>query len=198
MKDLRISAIALAVSTLLLGVAYPACTTVLAKLAFPHQAEGSLIVDHGRVVGSELIARPFSDPAYLWSRPSATTPYADDAMSSGASNAGPLSPALREAVQQRLDALHAADPGNAAAVPVDLVTSSASGLDPDLSPAAAYYQAGRIARARGVPEATVRAVIAAHVEPPQWGVLGDPRVDVAAVNRALDVRTGPPATTAVR
>ena len=197
-KDLRAAALSLLAFTVLLGVAYPAAMTGFARLAFPHQAEGSLIRDHGRIVGSELIGQPFDDPGYLWGRPSATTPYADDAMASAATNAGPLSPALREAVQQRIAALHAADPGNPAPVPVDLVTASASGLDPDISPAAAYYQAARIARARGLPEREVRAVIAAHLEGPQLGVLGEPRVNVLAVNRALDARTGPPSTAAVR
>lgn len=198
MKDLRAAALSLVAFTLLLGLAYPAVMTGFARLTFPHQAEGSLIRDHGRIVGSELIGQPFDDPGYLWGRPSATAPYADDALASAATNAGPRSPALRDAVRRRIAALQAADPGNTAPVPVDLVTASASGLDPDISPEAAYYQAARIARARSLPEREVRAIIAAHLEGPQLGVLGEARVHVVAVNRALDARTGPPRTAAVR
>ena len=198
MKDLRASVLALAVFTLLLGLAYPACMTAFGQFTFPRAADGSLVVEQGQIVGSELIGQPFTDPAYLWGRPSATAPTADNAMSSAATNAGPLAPALRDAVQQRIAALQAADPGNTAPVPIDLVTASASGLDPHVSPAAAYYQVPRIARARGLTEGAVRAVIGAHVEGPQLGVLGEPRVNVLAVNLALDRQTGPPRTAAVR
>ena len=198
MKDLRAAAISLAVFTVTLGLVYPAVMTVFARLAFPHQAEGSLVEDHGRIVGSELIEQPFDAPGYLWGRPSATAPFADNAMSSGATNFGPSSAALRDAVKRRIDALHRADPSNLAPVPIDLVTASASGLDPDISPAAAFDQAERIARARGLGEAMVRALIAAHIQPPQLAILGEARVNVLAVNRALDAKTGPPATAAVR
>ncbi len=192
MKDLRTSAIALLVFTLLLGVGYPLLTTVFAQAAFHHQAEGSLIEDGDRVIGSELIGQAFSDPKYFWGRPSATAPVSYNGLASTGTNLGPLSPALVDAVKARITALRAADPSNHAAVPIDLVTASASGLDPHISPAAAYYQVARVARARGLSEADVRAVVDALVEPRQLGLLGEPRVNVVGVNRALDARTRAP------
>jgi potassium-transporting ATPase KdpC subunit len=170
----------------LTGLLYPLAVTGAAKVVFPDQAAGSLIERDGQVVGSRLIGQNFSDPKHFWGRPSATTPMAYNAAASGGSNQGPLNPALVEAVKGRVEALRAADPGNTAPVPVDLVTTSASGLDPDISPAAAAYQAGRVARVRGLPVAQVDALIARHTEAPFGGFLGEPRVNVLALNLALD------------
>jgi K+-transporting ATPase ATPase C chain len=170
----------------LTGLLYPLAVTGAAKVVFPDRAAGSLIERDGQVVGSRLIGQNFSDPKHFWGRPSATTPMAYNAAASGGSNQGPLNPALVEAVKGRVEALRAADPGNTAPVPVDLVTTSASGLDPDISPAAAAYQAGRVARVRGLPVAQVDALIARHTEAPFGGFLGEPRVNVLALNLALD------------
>jgi K+-transporting ATPase ATPase C chain len=186
-SELRASAISLALFTLLLGGAYPALTLLGLRVLAPETATGSLVTgDNGEVVGSRLIGQNFTSPRYLWGRPSATgtTPY--DASASSGSNLGVNNPALIEAVEERIAALRAADPGNAAPVPVDLVTASASGLDPDISPAAADYQVGRIARARGLDEAQVRAVLASATVGRTLGLFGDPRVNVLAANRALD------------
>jgi K+-transporting ATPase ATPase C chain len=160
--------------------------TGAAKAVFPSQAAGSLIVQGGNTVGSKLIGQNFSDPKHFWGRPSATAPQPYNASASGGSNQGPLNPALAEAVKARVEALRAADPGNIAPVPVDLVTASASGLDPDISPAAAHYQAARVARVRGVPLEQVNALIAGNTQAPLWGLLGEPRVNVLALNLALD------------
>jgi len=176
----------LIVLTLLTGVAYPFLVTGVAHLIFPAQADGSLIVEGGKVIGSRLIGQPFSDPKYFWSRPSATSPQPDNALASSGSNLGPLNPALTDAVKARIAALHSADPGNHAPIPVDLVTASGSGLDPDISLAAAYYQAGRVARARSLAPARVRALIANHARRSLLGVIGSPRVDVLELNLALD------------
>jgi K+-transporting ATPase ATPase C chain len=170
----------------LTGIVYPVLVTGVARVLFPVQAAGSLIVDHGKTVGSRLIGQPFSSPGYFWSRPSATSPQPYNGLDSSGSNLGPLNPALAVAVRARIAALRAADPGNTAPVPVDLVTASASGLDPDISPAAAYYQADRIARARRLSPAVVRALIAAHATRPTWALLGPPRVNVLELNLALD------------
>ena len=187
MTHLRPALVSLALLTLITGVAYPLVVTAIAKVAFPSQAGGSLIVDKdGKVLGSRLIGQPFDDPKYFWGRPSATSPHPYNAAASSGSNQGPTNPALTKAVQERVDALRAADPGNTAPVPVDLVTASASGLDPHISPAAALYQAGRVARARKLDEATVRELVAKHTEDRQLGFLGEPRVNVLALNRALD------------
>lgn len=175
-----------AVLTLVTGLAYPLAVTGLAQGLFPHQANGSLVERHGAVIGSELIGQPFAEPGHFWSRPSATGPMAYNAAASGGSNLGPANPALAEAVQARVAALRVADPGNTAPVPVDLVTASASGLDPDISRAAADYQAPRVARARGVPLATVQALVDRHTQWPWLGFLGEPRVNVLALNLALD------------
>lgn len=176
----------LAAFTLLCGFVYPVVVTGVAQLAFPAAANGSPVEAGGRVVGSALVGQAWKDPRYLWGRPSAIAPVPYDGRSSTGSNLGPLNPALAAAVQARLETLRAADPGNRAPVPVDLVTTSGSGLDPHVSPAAALYQVPRIARARSLPEERVRAVIRAHVEPPVLGLLGAPRVNVLAVNLALD------------
>jgi K+-transporting ATPase ATPase C chain len=176
----------LAVLSLLTGIAYPLLVTGVAHLIFPAQADGSLIVQGGRAVGSRLIGQPFSDPKYFWGRPSATAPQPDNALASGGSNLGPLNSALTDAVKARIAALHAADPGNHAPVPVDLVTASGSGLDPDISLAAAYYQAGRVARARSLAPAQVRALIAHHARRSLLHVIGSPRVNVLDLNLALD------------
>lgn len=185
LDTIRPAALALLVFTVLCGLIYPFAVTGAAQAVFPHQAEGSLITRHGQVVGSSLIGQAFTDRGYFWSRPSARSP-AYDATSSTGTNLGPLSPDLHQAVADRVAALRAADPGNLAPVPIDLVTTSASGLDPDISPAAAYYQVRRIARARDLPEAEVRTLVDAHVEGRLLGVLGDPHVDVLELNLDLD------------
>jgi K+-transporting ATPase ATPase C chain len=170
------------------GLAYPLVVTGLARMAFPEAAAGSLIVRDGRAVGSRLIGQHFADPQYFWGRPSATAPMPYNAAASGGSNQGPLNPALAEAVERRIAALRAADPDNARPIPADLVTASASGLDPHISPAAAAYQAGRVARSRGLDPAVVGLLIAQYTEGRQWGIFGEPRVNVLALNLALDAR----------
>ncbi len=172
----------------LTGLIYPLAVTGAAKAVFPEQAAGSLVERDGKPVGSRLIGQNFSDPKHFWGRPSATAPMAYNASASGGSNLGPLNPALVDAVKARVEALRAADPGNTQPVPVDLVTASASGLDPDISPAAARYQAARVARARGLPDAQVAALIERHTDAPLWGLLGEPRVNVLALNLALDTQ----------
>ena len=176
----------LIVMTVLLGLLYPAVVTVVAKIAFRGAADGSLVYRDGKLVGSTLIGQSFSDPKHFWGRPSATTPQPYNALSSSGSNLGPLNPALVKGVEDNLKALHAADPDNHMPVPVDLVTASASGLDPHITPAAAYYQAARVARAQGLPLGQVEALIAAHEEGVLLGVLGERRVNVLALNLALD------------
>jgi len=185
-KIIRQSIAMLALMTALTGIAYPLVVSGLAQLVFPRTANGSVIERDGKPVGSALIGQPFSDPRYFWSRPSATTPFAYNAASSVGSNLGPTNPALTDAVKQRIDALRAADPGNAAPVPVDLVTASGSGLDPHISPAAAEYQVARVARVRGISADAVRKLVAGATEGRQLGVLGEPRVNVLALNLALD------------
>src|SRR2546427_4933655 len=185
-EQFRPAVILLALLTLLTGLAYPLGFTGLAQLLFPAQANGSLIPQQARVVGSTLIGQPFDDPRYFWGRLSATAPSAYNAAASSGSNLGPLSDALLDAVKARRDALRAADPTNHAPVPVDLVTASASGLDPHISPAAAQYQAPRVARVRGMPVVAVRALIDQYTASRQFGILGEPRVRVLELNRALD------------
>jgi K+-transporting ATPase ATPase C chain len=172
--------------TLITGVAYPLLVTGIAQAVFPRQANGSIVLRDGKAVGSALIGQPFSDPKYFWSRPSATAPMPYNAGASSGSNQGPLNPALAEAVKSRIDALRAADPDNKAPVPVDLVTASASGLDPHISIAAANYQAARVAKARGLPVDRVSALIDHHTARRQLGILGEPAVNVLALNLALD------------
>ena len=167
------------------GVAYPLAVTGIAKAAFPSQAAGSLIEKDGKVVGSSLIGQNFSDPKNFWGRPSATSPMANNAANSSGSNQGPLNPALIDTVKGRIAALKAADPDNKLPVPVDLVTASASGLDPDLSVAGANYQAARVARSRNVPLAQVQALIEQHTEGQLLGFIGEPRVNVLRLNLAL-------------
>jgi K+-transporting ATPase ATPase C chain len=168
------------------GVLYPLAVHATTALLFPHQASGSLVERDGRVVGSSLIGQHFHSAGYFWGRPSATGSRPYEAMASGGSNLGPANPAQREAVAARIAALRAADPGNETPVPIDLVTASASGLDPEISPAAARYQASRVARARGLEERQVLALIAAHERPRRLGFWGEPRVDVLRLNLALD------------
>jgi K+-transporting ATPase ATPase C chain len=172
--------------SIITGLVYPLAVTGIAQLAFPASANGSLIRQGDKVVGSELIGQAFSDPKHFWSRPSATSPMPYNAANSAGSNQGPLNPALADAVKARIAALRDADPGNTAPVPVDLVTASASGLDPHISRAAADYQAARVARARGLPEADVRALVERHTEPAWLGFIGEPRVHVLRLNLALD------------
>jgi len=186
---IRPALVLFALLSALTGLIYPAAVTGAAKAVFPSQAAGSLVVRDGRAVGSKLIGQNFSDPKHFWGRPSATAPQPYNASASGGSNQGPLNPALTEAVKGRVEALRAADPGNTAPVPVDLVTASASGLDPDISPAAALYQAPRVARARGMPLEQVNALIGRSTQAPLWGLLGEPRVNVLALNLALDDST---------
>jgi K+-transporting ATPase ATPase C chain len=185
-KILRPAIVLFVVLSALTGGAYPLAVTVIAKAVFPVQAAGSLIESGGRPVGSALIGQNFADPKNFWGRPSATSPSANNASASGGSNLGPLNPALIDAVKARIAALHAADPGNTLPIPVDLVTASASGLDPDISVAAARYQVARVARARGLGVAQVEALIAQHSEGALLGFIGEPRVNVLALNLALN------------
>lgn len=193
MKDLfatlRPALVSLLVFTGLLGIVYPLVVGGVARVAFPDQARGSLLRDgDGKVVGSALVGQPFDDPGYFWSRPTAVANY--DAMTSSGTNLGPTNPALREAVAARIAALRAADPGNMAKVPVDLVTASGSGLDPDVSPAAARYQVARVARTRGVAEDRLRALVERHIDERTLGLLGERRVNVLRLNLALDRELG--------
>ncbi len=189
MKDqIRPALTMLLLLTVLTGLVYPLAVTGLAQLFFPNQASGSLIVREGRVIGSRLIGQYFDKPEYFWGRPSATSPFPYNAAASGGSNLGPTNPALIEAVRARVVALRATDPDNNALVPVDLVTSSGSGLDPHISPAAALYQIRRVARVRGLDEAVVRNLVVQHTQGRQLGVLGEPRVNVLRLNLALDER----------
>jgi len=190
--QLRPALVSLALLTLITGLAYPLLVTGIAQVVFPQQANGSLIVKDGQVVGSSLIGQPFDDPKYFWGRLSATGTYpynafnAEALTASSGSNYGPLNPALLDMVQARIDALKAADPENTLPIPVDLVTASGSGLDPHISPAAAEYQVARVARARGLDESVVRDLVAQHTQGRDLGVLGEPRVNVLELNLALD------------
>ena len=168
------------------GLIYPLLVTGISQALFPAQAAGSLILRDGKPVGSRLIGQNFTDPKYFWSRPSATSPQPYNAAASGGSNLGPLNPALQEAVAVRVKTLREADSGNTAQVPVDLVTASASGLDPQISPAAANYQAVRVARVRGLPLDVVQTLVVQQTDGRQWGVFGEPRVNVLELNLALD------------
>lgn len=205
LKELKPAFVMLLGLTVLTGVAYPLLVTGIAQGVFPDAANGSLIEQDGKIVGSTMIGQPFSDQKYFWGRPSATgpvpprmgdagvvsaealtTPLPYNAAASSGSNQGPLNPALEEAVKARIVALQAADPSQTAPIPVDLVTTSGSGLDPHISPAAAAWQAPRIARLRGLSEVEVAKLIATHTQARQLGVLGEPRVNVLPLNLALD------------
>lgn len=190
MDQLRPAVMMLVWLSLVTGLAYPLLVTGIAQAVFPVQANGSLIVREGKAVGSALIGQAFDDPEYVWGRLSATAPHPYHAGASSGSNLGPLNPALPAAARARIATLRGADPGNVAAVPVDLVTASASGLDPHISPAAALYQVPRVARARGLDPAAVRDLVERHVEGRQLGVLGEPRINVLRLNLALDEQAG--------
>jgi K+-transporting ATPase ATPase C chain len=172
--------------TTVTGVIYPLVVTVISQLLFPHQANGSLVMKDGKPVGSELIGQPFDDPKYFWGRPSATSPFPYNAAASTGSNLGPTNPDLLKAVADRVATLRKADPENKAAVPVDLVTASGSGLDPHITTAAALYQMSRVAKARGAPEDRLRVLITDHTEGRTFGILGEPAVNVLKLNLALD------------
>ena len=186
LSHLRPALGSLAVLTIITGVAYPFVVTGISHALWAPEANGSLIVQSGKVVGSSLIGQQFTDPKHFWGRPSATSPYPYNAASSSGSNQGPTNPALVEAVTARVKALKDADSGNDRPIPADLVTASGSGLDPHISVAAADYQVGRVARARGMDPAKVRMLVAKHTEGRQLGFLGEPRVDVLALNLDLD------------
>jgi K+-transporting ATPase ATPase C chain len=186
MNHLRPALVVLAALSLVTGIVYPLLVTGLAQATFRAQANGSLIRREGIVVGSSLVGQQFDDPEYFWGRLSATSPYPYNAGASSGSNLGPLNPALLAAGKSRAEALRAADPGNSAPIPVDLVTASGSGLDPHISPAAAFYQVPRVARARGLDQAEVRRLVEEHGEGRQLGVLGEPRVNVLLLNLSLD------------
>ncbi len=186
LKELKPALVIFGLLTALTGAAYPALITGIAQAVFPGQANGSLIVQDGKAVGSRLVGQAFSDPGHFWGRPSATAPMSFNAASSGGSNQGPLNPALEDAVKGRIEALKASDPSQTAPIPVDLVTASGSGLDPHISVAAAQWQAPRVARLRNLSEAQVRELIAASTAGRQLGVLGEPRVNVLELNLALD------------
>jgi len=183
---LRPAIVSFVLLSALTGLAYPLLVTAVAKPVFASQAAGSLIERNGKLVGSELIGQNFTSPKYFWGRPSATGPMSNNAGGSSGSNQGPLNTALTDAVKGRIDALRAADPGNTQPVPADLVTASASGLDPHITPAAAHYQASRIARERGLPLDAVNGLIQANTEGRDWGLFGEPRVNVLKLNLALD------------
>jgi potassium-transporting ATPase KdpC subunit len=186
LAHVRPAIVSLILLSVVTGFVYPALVTVFAQAVFPHQANGSLIVTDGKAVGSSLIGQPFDDPKYFWGRPSATSPFGYNAGASAGSNLSPTNSTLVEAVKGRVGALRAADPGNTAPVPVDLVTASGSGLDPHISPAAALYQVGRVAKARKLEESVVRQLVQQHTEGRQLGFLGERRVNVLALNLALD------------
>ncbi len=189
-ENLRPALVMLLLLALVTGLAYPLMVTAIGQIAFPRQASGSLIVIDGQTAGSELIGQPFDDPRYFWGRPSATAPMPYNAAASAGSNLGPSNDALIQTVQARIDALHTTNAAlgvvNRAPVPVDLVTSSGSGLDPDISPAAAEWQIGRVARARNLPDQQVRSLVAENTQNRQFGLLGEARVNVLKLNLALD------------
>jgi len=186
LKELRPALVVYALLTLITGLAYPLLVTGIAQVAMPQAANGGLIVKDGRPIGSTLIGQPFSDPRYFWGRPSATLPQPYNGLASSGSNLGPTNPALLQAVEQRLAALRATGPHHGASVPVDLVTASGSGLDPHISPAAAAWQVERVARERRLDADRVHALVAAHMAPRTFAILGEPRVNVLTLNLALD------------
>jgi len=185
LKELRPAVMAFIVLSVITGIVYPLLVTGLAQL-FPHKATGSVIELNGRTAGSALIGQPFSDPKYFWSRPSATSPQPYNGASSSGSNQGPTNKALTDVVADRVKALRDTDPDNKNPVPADLVTASASGLDPHISPDAAAYQLARVARVRKVPEPRLRELVTLHTEGRTFGLLGEPRVNVVRLNLALD------------
>jgi potassium-transporting ATPase KdpC subunit len=186
MKLIRPAVSLFALMTILLGIGYPLLIAGVARVAFPRQSEGNLIYRDGKLTGSSLIGQSFSDPKYFWGRPSATTPQPYNGLGSTASNLGPLNPALIDAVKANVKALHDTDPDNKLPLPVDLVTASASGLDPEVSPAAVEYQAARVARARHLELAQVEALIKSHERERLWGFIGERRINVLKLNLALD------------
>jgi K+-transporting ATPase ATPase C chain len=186
LKQLRGAIVSLVLLTVLTGLLYPVVITALAQAIFPAQANGSLITQGDKLIGSQLIGQPFDDPKYFWGRLSATSPYPYNAVASSGSNLGPTNPTLVENAQARIDALHAADPGNTDPIPVDLVTASGSGLDPNISLAAARYQAHRVAKARGLNDATVQRLVDQYTEGRVLGLIGEARVNVLELNLALD------------
>lgn len=192
LNQLRPALILFALLTVATGVVYPLVVTGIAQVFFREAANGSLVRRDNQVVGSALIGQPFSGERYFWSRPSATSPQPYNSTASGGSNLAPTNPALAEAVKARVDALRAADPENRAPIPVDLVTASGSGLDPEISIAAANYQVARVARVRGLPTAQVQALVDGHASRPLFGILGEPRVNVLLLNLALDETTPKP------
>jgi len=193
MREMRTALLTLVFLTLFTGVIYPLAMTALAGILFPYQAGGSLLIENGQVIGSDRIGQAFAHPKYFWPRPSATAPFPYNAAASSGSNYGPLNEDLKKAMEARRQALRAADPGNHQSIPIDLLTASASGFDPHISPEAARYQLSRVARVRGLPPALVAGLVAEHTRPRQLGFLGEPVVNVLRLNRALDVlvRTRP-------
>src|SRR6185295_11500129 len=183
---IRPALVLLILFSVLTGLVYPAVVTGIAQLVFPRQANGSLIVRDGKVMGAALIGQPFDDPRYFWGRPSATSPFPYNAAASSGSNQGPTNPALYDAVKGRVEALRAADPGNSAPVPVDLVTASGSGLDPHISPAAALYQVGRVAKARKMDAQALQQLVDRQTDGRWLGIFGEPRVNVLQLNLSLD------------
>jgi K+-transporting ATPase ATPase C chain len=190
LRELKPAFLSLVVLTVLTGLVYPLVVTGIGQVLFPRQANGSIVEREGKAVGSALIGQPFSSPKYFWPRPSATSPYPYNAAASSGSNQGPLNPALADAVAGRIKALRDADPENKAPVPADLVTASGSGLDPQISPAVAEYQVNRVARARNLDPSKVRELVLQHTQGRQLGFLGEPRVNVLALNLALDAMPG--------
>ncbi len=186
LKQTKQAFLLLLIFSLLTGVIYPLAITGIAQFVFPNQANGSLIYRNEKPVGSSLIGQQFTDAKYFWSRPSATSPIGYNAESSGGSNLGPTNPDLAKAVEQRIAALRKADPDNKAPIPIDLVTASASGLDPHISPAAADYQIARVAKAREMDEIIVRQLVARHTASRTFGLLGEPRVNVVELNLELN------------
>jgi len=185
-SQIRPAIVSLAIFTLLTGIIYPGLITGIAQVIFPHQANGSLITHNGQVIGSQLIGQQFDDPRYFWDRLSATSPFPYNASASTGSNLGPTNPALTEEIKARIAALQSADPGNKSPIPVDLVTSSGSGLDPDISVAAALFQVPRVARTRGLSNDVVQALVNKYTKGRTLGILGEPRVNVLELNLALD------------
>jgi K+-transporting ATPase ATPase C chain len=188
LKELKITLVIFAALTLITGVAYPGVVWIVAQLAMPDQATGSVIERDGKAVGSQLLGQVFTSPRYFWGRPSATGPFPDNGAASTGSNQAATNPNLQAAVKDRIAALRSADPGNTAAVPVDLVTASGSGLDPHISPAAAEFQVSRVARERGLDAAVVRKLVTDATEGRTFGLLGEPRVNVLELNLALDAQ----------